>query len=452
MKIIVAGAGRIGYTIAGELCREHHDITVIERDAKVCSQVSNTLDVFTVNGNAAASDILEEADVANTDLLIAVTQADETNLMICLTARKLGVAHTIARVRNREYYKQISLFKNEFGLSMTINPEEATAGEIARILRFPSALKVEPFAKGSAESIEIRVAEDGVLNGLRISDFHSRFSDHVLICAVQRKKDVFIPKGDFVLEAGDRLNIVGGYHEIGSFLKKVSGRVSDVKTAIVFGGGTVANYLLSQLEGAGIAVKVIERNEEACAAIAEEFPKAMVVLADGRRSEILTEEGLGSADAFVAATGDDDDNVITSMYALSLGVKKVVTKIKEDHIIHMLESTTLDSIVQPSGIAAQYVVQYVRSMQNAYESSIDALYHTFDGRVEILEFRIAGNPGFLNKPIKDLHISHDALIASIIRMGECIIPSGDDEIRAGDGVIVATTRNGVSRPEDVLEG
>lgn len=451
MKIIVAGAGRIGYSIASELSKEKHDITVIERDVSVCQEIDDTLDVFTLNGNAADCDILEEAGAPTADLLIAVTQADEANLMICLTAKKLGVKHTIARVRNKEYYKQISIFKNEFGLSMTINPEEATAGEISRILRFPSALKVEPFAKGTAESIEIRIGTDSPLSDLKIADFHGKFSDRVLICAVSRKNEVFIPRGDFVLRAGDRLNIVGAYKEIVSFLKKVTGGISSVKTVIVLGGGTVSRYLLSQLDGSGIAIKVIEKDEEACARISSEFPKAGLVFADGRKSNILTEEGIESADAFVALTGDDDDNVITSMYAMSLGIKKVITKIKEGHIIRMLEAGNLDSIVQPSGIATQHVVKYVRSMQNAYSSSIDALYYTFDGRVEILEFRIKGSPDYINIPIKYLHISRDALIASIIHDGKCIIPSGDDVISSGDSVIVATVRSGVFRPEDVLE-
>ena len=451
MRIIVAGAGRIGYSVASELSKERHDITVIERSAEESAEVSDTLDVFTVNGNAAACDILEEADAGSADLLIAVTEADETNLMICLTAKKLGVSHTIARVRNNEYYKQISIFKNEFGLSMTINPEEATAGEISRILRFPSALKVEPFARGSAESIEIRVSASSPLDGLKTADFHRIFSERVLICAVSRQKDVFIPRGDFVLQAGDRLNIVGGYKEIVSFLKKVTGGISSVKTVIVLGGGTISRYLLSQLYGSGIAIKVIEKNEDVCARISSAYPRAGLVLADGRKSNILTEEGLESADAFVALTGDDDDNVITSMYAMSMGVKKVVTKITEGHIIRMLESSNLDSVVQPSAIATQHVVQYVRSMQNAYDISIDALYYTFDGKVEILEFKISGSPRYLNTPLKNLHISHDALIASIIHEGKCIIPSGDDVISSGDSVIVATVRSGIVRPEDVLE-
>ena len=451
MKIIVAGAGRIGYSLALDLSCEKHDITVIEQNSAVCSEVSDTLDVFTLCGNAAACDILEEAGAAQADLLIAVTQADETNLIICLTAKKLGVRHTIARVRNNDYYKQISIFKNEFGLSMTINPEEATAGEISRILRFPSALKVEPFAKGRAESVEIRVAADSALDGLKMSDFHTRFSDRVLICAVARGKQAIIPRGDFVLQSGDRLNIVGAYREIGSFLKSVNGAVTSVKAVIVLGGGTVTRCLLRQLAGSGISVKVIEKDEEKCARISSEFPRAGLVFADGCKSNVLMEEGLEQADAFVAITSDDDENVITSMYAMSKGVRRVVTKIKEGHLIRMMESNTLDCIIQPSAVATQLVVQYVRSMQNAYDSSIDSLYHTFDGRVEMLEFRIIGAPKYIGIPLKQLKISHDALIAAIIRDGKCVIPGGDDAICSGDSVIIATTRDGVARVSDILE-
>ena len=446
MKIIVAGAGRIGYSIATELSKGKHDVTVIERKESVCREVSDTRDVFTICGNAAAYDTLVEADVADTDLLIAVTNADETNLMTCLTARKLGVTHTIARVRNKEYYKQINVFKNEFGLSMTINPESAAAGEISRLLRFPGALKVEPFAKGSAESVEVRVPEGSPLDGLRLSDLKER----VLISAVLRDKRAYIPRGDFVLRKGDRINVVGGVSEVNAFMQKLR-KGAPIRTAMIIGGGTIASYLISHLEGSGIDVKVIEKNEDACARIANDFPKARLVFADGRKSNILVEEGIDSADAFVALTGDDDDNVITSMYALSRGVKKVVTKIKDTHIMRLLESTSLDSIVQPSAIATQHVVQYVRSMQNAYDYSIDALYHTFDGMVEILEFRITGSAKYVGKPIKELRISRDALIAAIIRDGKCIIPGGDDAIREGDSVIVATVIEGVSRPEDVLE-
>lgn len=452
MKIIIVGAGRIGYSIARELSRERHEITVIDCDDENIEYVANTLDVYTLNGNGASYDILKEAEAGRADLLIAVAQADETNLLACLTAKKLGVRHTIARVRNRDYIKQASILKDELGLSMTINPEEAVANEISRILRFPAASKVESFANGKAESVEIRIGPNSPLAGLQISDFHHKFTDNVLVCAVSRDKDVYIPRGDFVLKAGDRLNIIGAYKEINCFLKKNNSVSRGIRSVIVLGGGVTSFYLVRQLINTGISLKVIDKDESCCAKLKSVFPKAGLVLADGTRASVLNEEGLSSADAFVAATGDDGDNIITSMYAASLGVKKVITRIKEGHIIRMLVDSSLDSIIQPSSIATQRIVQYVRHMQNAYDSnSIDALYYMFEGRIETLEFKINSTFPYLNIPLKKLHISKDALIASIIREGACIIPGGDNMIRSGDSVIITTSRIGVSRLEDIME-
>ena len=451
MKIIIAGAGRIGYTIAAELSKERHDITVIDHDSDRTVDVVNTLDVITMSGNGASFDVLEEAGAEKADLLIAVTEADETNLLICLTAKKIGVPRTIARVRNREYYKLASLLKEDLGLSMTINPEELTANEISRILRFPAASKVEPFANGKAESVEIKIVQDSPLNGLQLSNFRNKITDKVLVCAVARGNEVYIPRGDFTIQAGDRLNIIGGYKDINSFLKRNNNARHGIKTIMVFGGGMIALYLSRQLVNTGMKLKIIERNDKACAAIKTYCPKAELVHADGTRSDVLNEEGLSSADAFVAITGDDEDNVITSMYASSLGVSKVITKVNESHIIKMLVGGSLDSVLQPSSIATQNIVQYVRSMQNAYDSSVDTLYYMFEGNVETLEFKVNDSFTSLDIPLKRLHVSHDALIAAIIRDGVCIIPSGDDEIHSGDSVIVTTVRNGTQRLEDVVE-
>lgn len=451
MKIIIAGAGRIGYSIAAELSKEKHDITVIDHDSDRTVDIVNTLDVITMSGNGASYDVLEEAGAEKADLLIAVTEADETNLLSCLTAKKLGVPRTIARVRNREYYKLASLLKDELGLSMTINPEEATANEISRILRFPVASKVEPFANGKAESIEIKIGADSPLNGLQLSNFRNKITDKVLVCAVARGNDIYIPRGDFTLQAGDRLNVIGGFKDINSFLKRNNTAKHGIKTIMIFGGGMIALYLARQLANTGMKLKVIERNDKACAALKTYCPKAELVHADGTRSDVLNEEGLSDADAFVAITGDDEDNVITSMYASSLGVGKIITKVNETHIVKMLVGGSLESVIQPSSIATQNIVQYVRSMQNAYDSSVDALYYMFEGSVETLEFKVNDSFTCIDIPLKKLHVARNALVAAIIRNGTCIIPSGDDEIHSGDSVIVTTSRKGTLRLEDVVE-
>ncbi|MBE6827185.1 MAG: Trk system potassium transporter TrkA [Ruminococcaceae bacterium] len=450
MKIVIAGAGRVGYSIAQELVMENHNIIVIDESEERIKEISNNLDVLTIVGNAACYDTLKEADLKNVDLLIAVTKMDELNLLSCLTAKKLGVTHTIARVRNSEYFKQAIFLNDELGLSMTINPEEETASEISRILRFPMASKVESFANSKAESIEIKVASGSALDGVNLSDLRSKMGD-VLVCAVKRDKEVFIPRGDFIIEAGDRLNIIGSYKNINSFIKKV-GKAHNAKKTIVFGGGTITYYLAGQLVNTDISLKVIEKRKDECAKIKEAFPKVSVICANGNNPDILGEEGIEIADAFVAVSNDDDDNVISSMYALSSGVEKVVTKIKEGHIIAMLSNDRLDSIVQPSSIATQRVVRYVRSMQNAYgDSGIDAMYYIFDQKVEILEMKVNDNFHYKGIPLKELEVSHDAIVASIIHNGKCIIPTGNDVISSGDIVILATTRKGVLTLGDIVE-
>lgn len=450
MKIVIAGAGRIGYSIAHELSKENHDIIVIEKNEARLKEVSNNLDVLTLQGNAASYETLAQADLKDTDLLVAVTHEDEVNLLCCLTAKKLGVSHTIARVRNREYFKQTSFLKEELGLSMTINPELQTAMEISRILRFPAASKVESFAKGRAESIEYKVTPGSAIENTKLSDLRAKFGN-ILICAVSRGSDIFIPRGDYVIKAGDRLNIIGSAKEINTCMKKVGNSKHGAKNVMVLGGGYIAYYLATSLENSGISLKVFEKNKEACASLKEAFPKIHIVYGNGTNPEILDEEGLEDADAFVAVTGDDDDNVISSMFAMTSGVSKVITKIKESHIIRMLANDKLDSVVQPSSIATQEIVKYVRSMQNAIDSSIESLYYIFERNVEIIEISVKGTPKFNKIPLRDLSVSHDAIIASIIRNGRCIIPSGDDYITSGDKVIIATTRRGVLTVEDVVE-
>lgn len=451
MKIVIAGAGRVGYSIAQELVKEKHDIVVIEENIEKLKEVSNNLDVLTIVGNAANYDVLQEADIKNADLLIAVTKEDAINLLCCLSARKLGVTHTIARVRNTAYYKQAMFLNEELGLSMTINPEEETANEISRILRFPFATKVETFAGSKTELIEIKVPTDSVLEGVNMSSLRQDFGN-VLICAVKRDKEVFIPRGDYTIQAGDKLNIVGSFKEINQFIKKVSRKLREPKKIMIVGGGDISFYLISKLANTNMSLKIIEKNKAEVARIKDAFPKIKAIHGSGNDPDILGEEGLEVADAFVAVTNDDDDNVISSMYALSSNVDKVITKIKESKIINMLSNDQLDSIVQPSSIATQRVVRYVRSMQNAYdESSIDAMYYLFEHNVEILEIKIKDNIHLNNIPLKELSVAQDAIIASIIRHGRCIIPSGDDVINSGDIVILATTRIGVKALEDVVE-
>ena len=451
MKIVIAGAGRVGRSIAQELVKEKHNITVIEGNPEKLKKIGNNLDVLTILGNAASYDILKEADVKNADLLIAVTREDEINLLCCLSARKMGVPHTIARVRNTDYYKQAAFLNEELGLSMTINPEEETANEISRILRFPVATKVEAFANSKAELVEIKISEESALNGVDLATLRADFGN-VIICAVKRNGEVFIPRGDYVITVGDKLNMVGSYKEINQLVRKVSKKFREPKKIMLVGGGDIAYYLINKLANTNMSLKILEKDKLECRRLKDLFPKISVIQGGGADPEVLGEEGIEVVDAFVAITNDDDDNIISSMFALSSNDGKVITKIKESKIINMLSDGQLDSIVQPSSIATERVVRFVRSMQNAYDKSgIEAMYYLFGQTVEILEFKIFDKFAYDNIPIRDLKVAQDAVIASIIHQGRCIIPTGDDVICSGDTVILSTTRNGVISLEDVIE-
>ena len=452
MNIIVVGAGKIGFTLTQYLTREGHDVTVIDRNPDRITLVNTTLDAISISG-AVDLELLKLAGVATADLLIAATNSDESNILCCMMGRKLGVKHTIARVRRQDHFEAVMLLRDELGLSMTINPEYDAAGEISRVLRFPSAAKVEPFAKGQAELVEFRLGEDNPLCGLTLKNFHGRFDRGTLICAVRRGDQVHIPGGDFVLRAGDSVNVVGAPKHIHAFFKAMAIFKKGARNVMVVGGGMVGIYLCRQLLGMGIRVKVVEKDPDKCRLFKDALPKAEVICADGSRPNILEEEGLRGMDALVSVTGSDEINIILGAYARSAGVGKAVAKVNEDSLLSVAENLGLEEPVQPRYITAQQVLQYVRSMENASGSSgVEMLRRILDGKLEVLEFRAGTASPCVGVPLKDLPTRADVLVAAIIRDGKCLIPGGSDEIWAGDSVLAVTTKRGMARLEDILRG
>ena len=452
MKIIVAGAGKIGFTITQYLTREGHEVTIIDRNQDRITLVNSTLDVFSIAGSVDA-ELLKLAGVETADLLIAATNSDETNILCCMMGRKLGVEHTIARVRRQDHYNTVMLLREELGLSMTINPDYDTAAEISRVLRFPSAAKVEPFAKGQAELVEFRLGENNPLCGMALKNYHSRFDRGTLICAVRRGDQVHIPSGDFVLQAGDSVNVVGSSKHIHSFFRAMAIFKKGARNVMVVGGGQVGVYLGRQLLGMGIRVTIVEKEPDKARAAKELLPKAEVICADGSRPDVLEDEGLRGMDALVAVTGTDEINIILGAYARNAGVGKAIAKVNEDHLLALAESFGLEASVQPRYITAQQVLQYVRSMDNASSSSgVEMLRRILDGKLEVLEFRASVASPCIGVPLRTLRIRPDVLVAAIIRDGKCLIPGGNDEIWAGDSVLAVTTKTGMTRLEDILRG
>lgn len=453
MKIVIVGDGKVGQALTGRLAEEGHDVVVIDSSPKALRTSVEVHDVMGVSGNGASYAVQKEAGVGEADLLIAATSGDELNLLCCMVAKKLGARHTIARVRNPDYADQLVLMKEELGLSMTVNPELAAAMEIARMLRFPSALKLDSFARGQVELVEIKVKADSPLLGQALYALSSRLGIRVLICAVRRGEDVYIPSGDFVLQEGDKISITASPDQLDSLFRKLGIYRHKIHRVMVVGGGRIAYYLAKQLLKLGMSVKIIEQDAARCEQLSETLPKAHIILGDGTERELLEEEGIADMDALVAVTGMDEENIIISMYAGTLGLAKVVTKINRMSFQEILDGAGIESVITPKGITVNQIVRYVRAMENSKGSNVETLHRIVGGRVEALEFNVAKNcQGELTGiPLKDLRTRKNLLIACIIRGRQILYPGGNDTIEEGDNVIVVTTEHQLQDLSDILE-
>lgn len=451
MDIIIVGVGKLGSTLTEQLLNEGHDIVVIDTKQEALDTLTNSFDVMSVVGNGADVSVLEEANVKKANLVIACTPSDEVNMLCCLIAKKLGAMQTISRVRTPAYYNQIGTIKDDLGLSMVINPELAAADEIYRVLTFPAAAKIELFAKGRVELVEYIIPEGSLLDGISLSVLSRKYGVKMLICAVQRDKNVFIPKGDFVLRSGDKININSSHKEISKFFKTIGGYKDRVTSVLIAGGGRICYYLAHSLVNVGIKVKIIENDQNRCNELVSMLENVTVICGDGTDQELLKEEGIEHCDAFVALTGIDEENMIIALYARKETNAKTVTKINRHSYLGMAEELGLDSTVSPKQLSASNVVSYVRAMENSMGSNVEALYKLIDNKVEAIGFNAADNPLYTNIPLKQLKLKPDLLIACIVRGRQIIVPAGDDHLEDGDSVLVITTTQMYSDLTDILE-
>lgn len=451
MKIVIIGDGKVGYKLAVQLSEENYDIVLIDQNEGKLKEALNKMDIFCIPGNGADAEIQKQADVPHADLVIACASTDELNMLCCLLSRRLGAKHTIARVRNPIYYRQMELLKEDLRLSLTVNPEFAAANEISRILLFPEANKVETFMKGRVELVEYPVGDNNPLAGLSLAEIYKKFQIKFLVCAVKRGNDIFIPDGAFVLNAGDRLHIAAAHHNLKSFFKSLGRKNSKVKKVIICGGGHVCYYLARQLLQVGMQVKIIEKNEQRCEELCEQLPKATIINGNATDQDLLMEEGLADAHAFVALTGMDEENIIISLFAKTQNVPKIIAKVNQDTRAQMVEGMGIDSIVSAKSAAADEILGYVRARMNSYSSDdVETMYRLLNGRVEALEFIIKKECEYTNIPLKDLRTKKNHLIACIGRKREIIIPNGDSHLEVGDSVIIVTKEHIVSSFRDIL--
>ncbi len=452
MRIIIVGCGKVGDLLTSYISDEGHDVTVVDTDQAVIDRIVNEYDVLGVVGNGASNSVQLEAGADKANLLIAVTASDELNIMCCMVARKLGTRHTIARVRNPEYSEQIVFMRKEFGLSMAVNPEYDAAREISRTIRVPAALKVDTFAKGRVDLVEVKIDEAHPLCGRRLSELVSVLGVNVLMCAAKRGNEVIIPRGDFIPEAGDIIHITASHQDLMSFFRKLGIQDRRIKRIMIIGGGKIAYFLAKRLEGLGIEVKLVERDPERARVLAEMLPKAMIICGDGTDSDLLNEEGIADMDAAVTLTGVDEENIMISLYAAKNNVDKVITKINRPSVMKLLSNIGLECVVSPKAITANSILRYLRGLEHSDSSSIQTLYKIVDGEVEAIEFIAAEGFDDLSKPIKEMKVKKDIIIACIIRGNRVIYPHGDDTIEAGDTVIVVAKSNkSVHMLDDILE-
>ena len=449
MKIIIVGGGKVGETLIANLCSEGHDITVIDKIDKVVDQLCDRYDVMGFSGNGASYTILEEADIEHADLVIATTGHDELNLFVCLLARKAGNCHTIARVHNPEYNRAVNFIKEELGLALVINQEFAAAQEAARVLRYPSAIEINTFAKGKVELLHFRIPQGSVLDGLDLYAMHEKLNCNVLVCTLERDQDMVIPQGNTVLKAGDVISIVAPLEEQEKFFGKIGLQTHAVRNAMIIGGGDVALYLGRMLLNSGIQVKIVEKDLARCEELAELLPKAAIIHGDGSDKELLEEEGIHNTEGVVCLTGIDEENVVLSLFAKTCGVRKIITKVNRVAFEEVFESLNLDTMISPKNI--KLIVQYVRGMQNSFGSNIETLHRSMDDQAEALEFVIRDNFSKTDIPLSQLSLRPGVLVGAIYRNGRFIVPRGADVIRRGDTVLIITSIKGVNDISDFFE-
>lgn len=450
LKIIIVGCGKVGTTLVEQLSREGHDIVIIDQDAETIHELAGIYDIMGIVGNGASYSVQMEAGVEETDLLIAVTESDELNLLCCILAKQVADCAAIARVRTPDYSKEAGYLREKLGLAMIINPELEASREAARILFLPAALEVNSFAHGQAELIKFVIPEGNMLDGLPIMRLRGRVQTDVLICGVERRREVYIPGGDFELRAGDTITVVASRKIVRDFLAHIGFETKQVKNTLIIGGGKASYYLAKQLIDMGIDVKIIERNKARCEELSVLLPKAIIINGDGSDQGLLWEEGLSYTESFVPLTGIDEENILLTLHARQVSRAKVITKINRITFKDVINKLDLGSVIYPRYITSEAIIAYVRAKQASIDSNIETLYHMFDHRVEAIEFRVDEKCAVTDIPLKDLSLKSDLLICFINRNGSILLPKGSDCIEVGDTVMIMTTHTGFNDLEDIL--
>jgi len=451
MNIVIVGFGKFSKELTKRLLTENHNVVVIDNDAEVINDAVSKYDVKGFIGNGASIDTLKDAEVNHFDLLVALTSYDEVNILSCLVAKKLGIKETIARVRSIEYIDQSRFLMKDLGISLVLNSDLICAEEIYNIIRFPKAIQVETFSNNKTALIEIKIdGESSIFKDLKLSEIKNKVDSTILVCCVLRDDEVIIPKGDFTVQEGDIIYISVNKKEIAKTFKKFKIYQNKITTAMIIGGGRLSYYLASMLIESGFNVKIIEKDKEISQKLNELLPEAIILNADGTNQDLLIEEGINH-NAVITLTGFDETNILISSFAKNNESPKVITKISNASYETIIDNLGLDTIVSPKESFVEDVIRFIRKIENNRSSECESLHFLLDSKVEALEFKVSNETKYTNRPIKELEISKDTLIAAIIKDQEVLIPSGDDLIEVGDEVIIISKEPNIIDLSQVLK-
>lgn len=452
MNIIIVGCGKAGLTLADHLNRENHNVTIIDKNEKALRHAAEMLDVMGVLGNGAVLAVQKEAGVQTADVLIAATDSDEVNMLCCLIAKKEGNCNTIARIRNPEYSKEINYFRDELNLAMVINPERAAAREIVRLLRFPAAMKIDSFSRGKVDMIKAVVPGHSPICGKTLVDISSLLKGRVLVCVIERGREVFIPSGSSVIESGDKITFIARANDAAEFFRQCGINYTPTRSCMIVGGGRITYYICKYVEDMRYKcrIKIIESNPQRCEFLADEFPNVTIINGDGSDQELLMEEGLPTTEALISLTGFDEENIMLSLYAGKQTTARLVTKINRIAFEDVIKELNLGSVIYPKLITADSILRYVRALSNSQGSNVETLYKIADGRAEALEFKVEDDPMIVGIPFMKLNLKQNILVACISRGEQIITPGGSDSLEKGDRVVVITTNSGLNDLKDIL--
>ncbi|MFU2206676.1 Trk system potassium transporter TrkA [Streptococcus pluranimalium] len=449
MRIILVGGGKVGAALCRSLVEENHDVVLIEQKESVLKHLTKRYDIIGLLGNGANHKILEQADIQDCDIFIAMTDKDEVNMISAVLAKQMGAKDTIVRVRNPEYSNTYFKERNFLGFSLVINPELLTARYIANSIDFPNAKSVEHFVNGRVMLMEFSVSDQSILSHMSLSEFRRKFGN-IVICAVQRQDTILIPDGNDRILPGDRIFVTGSRVEMVLFHNFVKHKL--IKNMMIIGAGRIAYYLLSLLRNNKIKLKVIERDEKHAQWLSQEFPHLNIVVGDGTAKDVLLEESAANYDAVATLTGVDEENIIASLFLEKVGVQKNITKVNRTSLLEIIDHNFVSSsIVTPKSIAADAVMHFVRGRDNAQDSNLDAMHHVANGRIETLQFEVRDKNKMAGQQLSNIKLKDNVLIAAIIHKGRTIYPTGEDILEVGDKIVVITLLKNITKIHDLMK-